>query len=147
MLDFIRFKLQLNKLRKKQKKMSRHDEKLIQKEEKGANREREVGALIAEAMYVRDEIEDEINLLVTSRLCSMASKFMLPIPDRSNEDMWTDTNNYSNQQLLMPKGISELRSMIRKEQRERIGHIVLWLSALTGVIGALTGLFAVLLKK
>jgi len=41
------------------------------------------------------------------------------------------------------KAIVDIRSLVRRERKERREGMMLWLAALTGIIGALSGLLAV----
>ena len=45
---------------------------------------------------------------------------------------------------LSREGISEVRAMIRKDTKERHELMLPWLSLLIGLVGALTGLIAVI---
>jgi len=47
---------------------------------------------------------------------------------------------------LTSKGFWELKKLVRQEKRERREGFTIWIAASTGIIGALTGLAAVLLK-
>jgi aspartate/methionine/tyrosine aminotransferase len=59
-------------------------------------------------------------------------------------------NHYTGRMYLTTKGIAALREEIRRElkaRHEARSQWVVWLSALTGVIGAITGLVALLTHK
>lgn len=98
-----------------------------------------------------DEEEDEY---ITNRLLDQARKFKVPIPRRYNPDN-TESDHwyeglYTAQWYLTSLGVSALRSEIRKEQKARHeirAQWVVWLSGLTGLVGAATGLVALLVSK
>lgn len=100
---------------------------------------------------LHDEEEDEY---VTQQLLDKARKFRVPIPHRFNpdnteSDHWYE-GHYTGQWYLTFVGVSALRNEIRKEQKARheIGtRWVVWLSGLTGLVGSVTGLIALLIKK
>lgn len=100
---------------------------------------------------LHDEEEDEY---VTQQLLDKARKFRVPIPHRFNadnteSDHWYE-GHYTGQWYLTPVGVSALRNEIRKEQKARHeirAQWVVWLSGLTGLVGTVTGLIALLITK
>lgn len=100
---------------------------------------------------LHDEEEDEY---ITNQLLAQARKFRVPIPHRYNpdnteSDHWYE-GRYTGQWYLTNLGVSELRGEIRKEQKARHeirAQWVVWLSGLTGLVGAATGLVALLVGK
>ena len=86
---------------------------------------------------------EEIDALKTRRFCQIANRLMVPLPDREDNQFWQD-EHYGFGRALTPKGFWELKKLIRQEKRERREGLVVWLAALTGIIGAITGLVAVL---
>lgn len=61
-----------------------------------------------------------------------------------DEDIWV--KGKSDDYILTNKGLTTLRSAIRNERHERHRGIFSWISIIIGLIGALTGLFAVIGK-
>lgn len=101
------------------------------------------------AMY-----DEEDDAYITQSLVRQAQRLRVPIPHRFNEDRseteYWEEGRYVTRAYLTRKGIAVLREEIRKELKARAearSHWVVWLSAMTGVIGAVTGLVAVWLKK
>lgn len=101
-----------------------------------------------------DMIIEQEEYLYSQRLLRQARRLRVPIPafytpDSKPTDDWIETQ-YLGMWRLTELGIAKLREEIRKEQRwrfERRAHWVAWISAITGVIGALTGLLAVWLHN
>lgn len=142
-MNWITFKIRLFKL-------DRHKEnayEAVLHEAKAA--EKAYGRLKGEEVWQReayrvDEWNEEIAWLVTSYLLSKANKRFLPYPSyREGEDPW-ERGHFTGKRYLTEKGISELRSRIRKEDRERFDLFLKIAAGLTGVIGALTGLIAIM---
>jgi len=97
--------------------------------------------------------EDEDSYL-TRQLLAQARHLRLPIPhiynqDNSVSEHWQESH-HTGRWCLTTAGVAVLREEIRRELKARHElrtHWAVWLSALTGVIGAITGLVAVLASK
>lgn len=98
--------------------------------------------------------EEDEDAFVSKRLLHKARRLRVPIPrthgsDGQESDHWYQSH-YSGRWYLTNLGISALRTEIRNEIKARYesrSHWVVWLSAVTGVIGAITGLVAVIAGK
>ena len=99
-------------------------------------------------MELQQELEDGF---LTSMLLRQARRLRVPIPyhrnpDGSESDHWYE-GSQTREWYLSTNGIRSLRQEIRQELKylhESRSHYLIWLSALTGVIGSATGLIAVL---
>lgn len=88
--------------------------------------------------------EDELAVLTSSYLTSVARRLFIPVPDFKIEGgVWEEAST-TGRYYLNTETLSALRSAIRKEQKEKHELWLLWLAALTGLVGAITGLAAVL---
>ncbi len=92
------------------------------------------------------DYNDEIMELNTRYLYSKSQKLLLPVPDYSDNTIW-EQSHISGRHNLTNKGVTQLRSAIRKELHERRIGALSWVAALTGVIGALSGLIAIIGKS
>lgn len=101
--------------------------------------------LLAEESSEVSPVLEQIDALKTARFFQIANRLMVPLPDYNNKESW-EQRYYGRGRVLTPKGFWELKKLIRQEKRERREGFVIWIAALTGIIGALTGLFAVILK-
>lgn len=97
--------------------------------------------------------DEEDDAYITQNLVRQAQRLRVPIPHRFNEDRseseYWEEGRYVTRAYLTRKGIAVLREEIRKELKARgeaRSHWIAWLSAMTGVIGAVTGLLAVWFK-
>jgi hypothetical protein len=92
-------------------------------------------------------IDDEILGLHSRYLVSKAVKRILPIPPFSEEDDIWERSNFTGKHHLTEKGIREVRGIIRNEKKERmelLSYWYPWIGVLFGLIGAITGLIAVI---
>jgi hypothetical protein len=101
-----------------------------------------------------DLYDEEEDFYLTNNLLAKARRLRVPIPHRYNDDKTESEHWYQGQYIgkwyLTTIGFSSLRDEIRREEKARHearAHWVVWLSALTGVIGAITGLIALLVHK
>jgi hypothetical protein len=141
MIEAVKYRWQLRKLNKKYGELSKfHAEK--EAEAKSSN-DKEM--LRAEAGSEIVPILEDIDSLQTKRFCQLANKLLVPIPVRSNKEMWCE-KHYSYGRTLTDKGIWEIKKLIRQEKKERREGFIVWLAVLTGIIGAITGLAAVLTR-
>ena len=90
--------------------------------------------------------EDEKNELVSRYLLEHAYKHSLPIPGIGSVESWEESKT-TGVRLLTAKAQREMRLAIRAERKDRSENTRLWLTRLTGLIGAITGLVALLLHK
>lgn len=89
-------------------------------------------------------IYEKILTLKTQYLSDIADKKSLPIPPRNEKDGLWESGHYTGRWYLTNKGIAELRSLIRKDRKERMEIFSYWVAILFGLIGAITGLIAVI---
>lgn len=114
-------------------------------EKKGANELYEIGR---NAHFERLIYLDEIDQINSNELCRKANRLGVPIP--RGDEMWEESSVIGGRSLTV-KGMSELRVALRKEKNEQWAYWELrvkvlggFLTALTGVAGALIGLATVL---
>jgi hypothetical protein len=100
-----------------------------------------------ELAMMREESDDHLS----AQLIRTARRLRVPVPPLMDEEheLTVDWERGSRLGMvyLSDRGIAKVREAIRAEQRwrqEHRAHWVLWLSAATGIIGALTGLLAIL---
>lgn len=95
--------------------------------------------------------EERADVYITKHLITKARRLRVPTPrlytsDNQVSDYWCEGVT-TNRWHLTDIGISALRNEIRielKGRHESRLHWVVWLSAITGVVGAITGLVAVI---
>lgn len=145
MIDRFKYRWQLNRLLHKRKKTERYYDKLLKNAKKEGQKRDEIEALRQEAGSEYFDIQDEIDLLITSNLLRVAEKLILPIPKSDNAEMWEESRYFS-RKVLTKKGVAKLRTAIRDERKDKRDAYLPWIAGLTGLIGAITGLLAVILR-
>lgn len=98
--------------------------------------------------------QEEIDLQLTRYLTRMARRLHVPLPRYKNDDGVDSADWYegpiSYYRMLTAEGVTKLRDEIRREMKARHESKALWipwLSAITGAIGAATGLVALLINS
>lgn len=137
----FKYNYELNKLFKSRKAIS-HKFELSQK----AAHSDELDDLLYEEHLELVLIDDQIHRVVTDRLWEEAKKAMIPIPKHEDKIMWEETETKPGTFHLTVEGINILRSALRNENKDRWDAAVKWIISLTGLVGAVTGLLAIILK-
>lgn len=102
--------------------------------------------LISCFFFERGIIDDEIRKLESDYFIKLANKLLIPIPKHEYEsEAWEHTED--GRSCLSITALTELRSSVRKELKERDEHMLMWATGITGVIGALIGLVSVIFDK
>ena len=103
----------------------------------------EIESIDHSAMFESDLKDDEIESLASRNLIQTAQRLLLPIPEYSRDsDAWKESR-LTGRIRLTRSAMATLRSKIRTERKERRESAMLWIAAITGMLGALTGLLAV----
>lgn len=140
MFEAIKYRWELQKLDKEYNRI----EKNFEKHKKGLSGE-QLELLRAEVSSEIWPVFEKIDALKTRRFRQITNRLMVPLPESKDKELWKDLH-YVGERALTDKGFWELKKLIRQEKRERREGFVVWLAALTGIIGALTGLAAVLMR-
>ena len=138
MYKAIKYRWELRKLEKEYNRI----DKSFKKDKKGLSGE-QLEILRGEVSSEIWPVYEKIEALKTRRFRQIANRLMIPLPESKDKELWTDLQ-YVEGRALTDKGFWELKKFIRQEKRERREGFVVWLAALTGIIGATTGLAAVL---
>lgn len=98
--------------------------------------------------------EEEADLELTRYLTRQARRLHVPLPRYKNDDGSESEHWYEGSltyyRMLTTEGVAKLRDEIRREKKARHESKAVWipwLSAITGAIGAATGLVALLIKS
>ena len=120
-----------------------------------ASKDREkVEALERDHQFEIEMHDEEEDAHLTGLMRRQARRLRVPVPHRYNEDKTESDHWYEGRHTyrwyLTTRGIAALREEIRREVKARHdarSHWVVWLSAFTGLVGAFTGLVALLAHK
>ena len=95
-------------------------------------------------------LEEEYEAIYSRRLVRRAIRLRVPVPDyprnEEREDEHWRQGHMLGEWYLKPVGVKEVKAEIRAEQRARTEYLVQWLTLFIGLIGAATGLVAVILR-
>lgn len=113
----------------------------------------DVQSLMSATRFELDLQREEEDAHQTKQLLREAMRLRVPVPPvhpdgGANSGHWYE-GSQTGRWYLTVSGIREVRSEIRQEQKsrhEQRAHLVVWISAIAGVIGTITGLVAVLQK-
>jgi len=113
----------------------------------------EVQSLKSAMWFELDLQREEEDAHQSKQLLRKAMRLRVPSPplhlDNGEDSGYWYEGSQTGGRYLTVTGFREVRSEIRQEQKsrhEQWAHLVVWISAVTGVIGAITGLVAVLQK-
>ena len=118
----------------------------IQKAWKDGKPQVDIQALEHKSYVEQKMIDEEISILTSDYLIRKARRRFVFLPSRETDEMWEHCEMISTRYVLTNQGISQLQSSLRKRLKEQVEIIMLLLAALTGIIGAVTGFVAVLMK-
>jgi hypothetical protein len=83
-----------------------------------------------------------VRTAISDYLIAEADRLMIPLPDKDDQKIWENAERYP---VLTRQGINEVRTAIRAERKAQMELFVMWMPTVIGIIGALTGLAAVVL--
>jgi hypothetical protein len=151
MLDWLYYRYQLSRLHKEKRNLSRSHQKAYDQATEQQKPKYELDRLVLSFADDWQIHADRVGILETTYLTSMAEKRRIPVPqgslplDARGNDKWRITKHGA--AYLNDDGIRELYVALRADRRERLELARSWLTSLTGLIGALIGLLAIILGK
>ena len=128
------------KLSEHLRSLSRKNAKLKRAQE--SNGTNDLDDEITELMYEAVATQEKILRLTTDRLWEQAAKLIVPVP--SGDRYWDEPLGGGELRHLNEEGVMELRRRIREERNDRFRITFALMSVFTGLIGAATGLVAVI---
>lgn len=148
----LRTRWKNRKLRKQRRRLEKEFNK-VSREAKQKKDQQTVDEWYSINGWEFDSIDAEIKHNDTRDLLDEAEVLYLPTPERGDHSKWIskdDLNSFENFSVLTPDAMTEVRSSIRKERRERRETVESWakiigaiITILTGLVGAAIGLVAV----
>lgn len=144
MIDYCRYRLNLFKLRWQESHMHKAYAQEINSLRQAGKPPIEIEAQEQGELFESRMMREEISILITDFLIGQADKRFLPLPEYDDEKMWEACYEIRNRKVLTNLGITTVRSALWNDRKERIELLVKVLAAIIGILGALTGLFAVI---
>ena len=144
MIDYLKYRYKIGILNDSRLKTEEAYCRKIKKAREQKKSHEEIESLERDEIFELVMIKEEISILITGYLIKKANKWFVPIPGYNEEKMWEKCNAISDQKVLTTMGINTVKQAIRNELKGRIELFIMVAAALTGIIGALTGLIAVI---
>lgn len=139
MVQWILFKWRLARIERDRAAVLKAHHKVIEKAKADEGNIQLIQGLYQDQYFEVTMLDSSRANLITRRLLSIAYALMLPTPQ---DDYW-ERCAVTGYRVLTDEGIHLLRCSIREERKSRREAALAWLAAITGVVGALTGLIAV----
>lgn len=137
MFEWLKYRWRLGKLIKECERVERIYSKAISNA-----KDEEKDSIRSEAGSALEPINVKINCLKSGRLCNIANRLTVPIPEIQNKTFW-ESSYYTSSYYLTTEGINEVRKRIRQERKDCCDLMLPWITAIVGILGALIGLVAV----
>lgn len=144
-MNFVSYRIGLFKLNRERDKVTKVISKLAQKAQETGGGKAAQEVWQSEGFQI-DMVDNKILGLVTRYLLNKSNKRFLPVPSVSEESGMWERNVFTGGYHLTDKGIREIRRMVRQDIKESIEIFMPYVTTLFGLIGAATGLIAVIKK-
>jgi hypothetical protein len=133
MLEYVIYRWRLRKLQKARRGVIEKSPRPVEGQEFEADYSTEMERIVAEHRIYR---------LISDYYYELAFQFGVPTP--SGKDYWEESEAFPGTQHLSRAGLFLLRAAIHEEKKRRLEHFSVWVAGVTGLVGALTGLVAVM---
>lgn len=146
-MNFFSYRGALFRLSLRRRKIDKYYKKQYSEAKKTGDKKK-IEDIEIVAPHELDEVDDEIHYLQQRYLISIATKMLLQVPPVMSEEkggQW-EQSNVTGKWQLTSEGMRELRQLIRTEQKESTELFARWITIIVGLIGALTGLVAIIKK-
>src|SRR4030042_2818334 len=128
-MNKISYRWRLGKLHRLRSKTVDLYKRLQEKERREKKPQKDIESLISEEIFEVDMIDDEIETLESRYLIESARQLVLPIPDFDRDSNTWEESPITGRFRLSKKAMVDIRSSVRKEQKERREGMMLWLAA------------------
>ena len=143
MFAYTRFKRQLSKIKRRQKRDESSATSALAVAKNANAPIDEIRKLENDYGVIQVGYLEEILRLHTDYLIAEANRLIVPYPPTGEPGMWErDDEGYVR---MTEAGISKLRADIRAEKKARMERAVMWMPGVVGILGALIGLTSLLL--
>jgi hypothetical protein len=133
------YTFRLRKLQRERKRLSNFFNKKL----RGVTDHDKIMELENDAQFECSMQENEIDILITEHLTSLAERLVIPVPPRANKTYWKESFTNEEFKVLTDVGVSYLRDLIREENKKRREEWNFWIelgikfmTVLIGLAGA-----------
>ena len=140
MINFIKNKIALNKTKRELIRIERFYERLIIKAKKERKSEKDIYDLYSEMSAESSIPQFEMDRIISKQLISHANRLQLPVPKYDNETMWDNDYGY---RILTEAGKIHLKSIIKKENREKLDIFVKVAALIISILSLIIALVSV----
>lgn len=146
MIRHFKYRLKLAVLYRQSARLSAAYADDIRKAKNDGKTRQDIHSIESDSRFEADMLDEEIAILATDNLIEEARRRFIPIPPIDSNGMWEQCNKMSNRHVLTNQGISHIRSLLRTERKEHTELAMMVATVVTGIIGTITGLVAVIIK-
>ena len=146
MITLFKYRLTLAMLYRQRARLGAAYAEDIRKSKQGGKSPEDIYSIESDSRFETDMLDEEIAILATDNLIEEARRRFIPIPPIDSNGMWEQCNKMSNRYVLNNQGISHIRSLLRAERKEQVELAMMVATVVTGIIGTITGLVAVIMK-
>jgi hypothetical protein len=141
-LYYIKDKIELFKLYRKIRKVENYYLRKIEEAGRAGKSYDECDVIALQMFSEKRDYEVQIKSILSSALIRRACRLNVPIPDFDDGEKWDGKRK----DFLSDIGRREVGKAVRKELKERIDVLIPIITAITGLIGVVIGLIAVIKK-
>ena len=147
MIAWARFRLEQHRIHRWMDKISHAGKEAEEKARaRGATAE-ELYELGHNSHFEHRLADDELIRLTSNYYVRLANRMLIPVPEFKTEGgAWLESQERPGLYHLTPEALHDLRAAIRAEKKARREEWTIWLAGLTGLIGAISGLVAIIKK-
>lgn len=147
MLHYLFFKKEINRLYKRKRKIEKAYQSEIEAAYEQQKKANEIESIKSCAYHEVKMIDEEISLIVTDYWLKVSNKHFLPLPSAKENDMWDECTIMSKRRVLTNTGVTKIRNEFKDYKEGRFNMELKVIAAITGMVGAVTGLLAIILSK
>lgn len=145
MLGWIKYQIELQSAQRFRDKLEREHRRELRHLYETKTASDDIQEFIQVHWMDAEMAHDDVQTVISQRLFNLADKHFISLPPHSDTESWEQTK--MNGRVLSRSAIRSVRAEIRKEQHEDRAAMVQWAAVATGLLGATTGLVAVVLNS
>ena len=144
MLNALQYNFKLQQLQRSKRRVRKKYKEIYEQANRQKKSRDELEKLRYDERFDLEWIDDDIWRLQMQHISQQADKYLLPVPKFDQDSGEWIESDITRGWRLSPAALAKLRTEIRQERKGRREHWQSWLTLLTGFVGALIGLLAML---